>query len=248
MNCQAYREIISAHIDGTLYAQEQVEVQSHLEQCPKCKQLAEWEIKATKTLKQSLSPVQPRYELKQRVLNQLGETHRSRSYGWLQIRLGWMPVLSCLLIFAAIYFAWPSRPQDDIFMDTLVHYRQATQGLVKLGHPTASTPTAALLDLTPWGYQLLGTDAHQVRGQARRVFVHRGRQEDLLVAQEVEGSKLARPPGSELLQKSGKDFVRISKDGVQLVAWEDKNVVCVLASNLPKDRIVALAEQLAVRG
>jgi len=248
MNCQDYREIISAHIDGTLSAEEEFEVRSHLDQCPRCKQFADWEIKATKALKQSLSLVSPRYELRQRIVRQLGETDRSGFHGWLQIPRVWVPALSCLLISAVVYFAWPSRTQEDIFTDTLIHYRQATQGLVKLAQEPGSTRTAGLLDLTPWGYQLLGEESQQVRKQARRVFVHRGREEDLLVAQELEGANLAHPRGSELFRKSGKDFVSVSQDGVQLVAWQDNNVVCVLASNLPRDRVVALAEQIANRG
>jgi anti-sigma factor RsiW len=70
----------------------------------------------------------------------------------------------------------------------------------------------------------------------------------LLVAQEVKTGNLPFPRGAEVFQKSGRDFVSISKDGIQLVAWQDKDVICVLASRLPKDRILALAEEIAIRG
>jgi anti-sigma factor RsiW len=247
MNCEDYREIISAHVDGKLLADETVEVESHLDQCLKCKQIFGWETKAANALKRCLPPIAPRYELKQRLLGQLGETDGGDCPSWFRVFRPWAFALSFLLIVGTIYSYWTSRAQSDIFADTIIQYQQATQGLKKFSQPHDATLTARLLDLSPWGYQLLERRIYQIRGQESRVFVYQGNDKELLVAQELDGGSLPRPPGSSIFQKSGRDFVSISQGGLHLVAWRDKNVVCVLVSNLPRDRMVALAEQIATR-
>ena len=246
MECRDYREIVAAHVDGTLTAAEESEVQVHLSQCPKCKQVFDWETKATTLLKQSLSPLTPRHELKQKLLDRLGEGG-DRTQGWLSMSRAWVPALSLLLVVGAIYFALPSRNQRDFFVDTVAHYQRAHEDLENFSETAAANPTARILDLKPWGYHLLGRNVHQAKGRENRVFVYHGQQNDLLVAQELEGESLSPPRGSVVVRKSGKNFVSLTKGDINLVAWEDKNIICVLASKLPKDRVIALAEQIAIR-
>ena len=189
MNCQDYREIISAHIDGALCAEEQLEVESHLQQCAKCKQLADWERKAKSALKQHLSPIAPRPELRQRVLRQLEEVDAGLFSRRQMLRI-YAPAFACLLIFVAIYVAWPLRTQQDIFAEAILLYRQANQNPTQPVEDLGGTQTANLFDLRPWGYQLLSRQVRQVRGQTTRLFVHKGPDEALLVAQELDGAKL----------------------------------------------------------
>ena len=247
MNCQDYREIISAHVDGTLSTEEKLEAQSHLDQCSRCKQTLAWETAATKFLRTSLSTFPVRQELKQRVLDRLGEAD-NRSLGWLFLSRAWAPALALLLIIGSVYFVWPLRDDRDLFVDTVTNYQQANENLARLSHAAGTDPTARFLDLKPWGYRLLGKSVHRAKGRENRVFVYRGRQNDLLVAQELEGESFTPPRGSTVSRKSGKDFLSVTEGEINLVAWQDKNIICVLASKLPKDRVVALAEQIAQRG
>jgi len=39
MDCQDYKEMISAHVDGALSSEERLAVRSHLDGCPKCTQI-----------------------------------------------------------------------------------------------------------------------------------------------------------------------------------------------------------------
>jgi hypothetical protein len=158
------------------------------------------------------------------------------------------PAFACLLIFVGIYVAWPLRAQQDIFADAIALYRQASRDPTQPVEELGGTQTANLFDLRALGYQLLSRQVRQVRGQTTRLFVHKGPDEGLLVAQELDGAKLTQPRGSELFRKSGKEFISVSEGGIELVAWQDNHVVCVLASNLPRDRMIALAEQIAARG
>ena len=247
MNCQNYREIISAHVDGTLAAEETAEVQSHLDQCPKCAQTFAWETKATKILRQSFPLPAARRELKQKILDRLGEAE-NRSLGWLSLTRAWAPAITILLVIGSVYVIWPVRNQSDFFIDTVTRYQQANENLTQFSRAADTDPTARILDLKPWGYYLLGRSVHRAKGRENRVFVYHGQQNDLLIAQEFEGESLLLPRGSTVVTKAGKTFVSFSHGKINLVAWEDKNIICVVASHLPPDRIVALAAQIAQRG
>lgn len=246
MNCQEYKEIISAHVDATLSPAEESKAQSHLNRCPECSQTFAWETKATKILRQSLSPLTPRQELKQRLLDQLGQAN-NESQSWLWASRAWVPAFLILLITGSVYLVWPLRNQQDFFADTVSHYQRAHRDLTNLSQTAGTDPTARILDLKPWGYHLLGKSIQRTNGRENRVFVYHGQQNDLLLAQEVEGASLSPPRGSTVVTKSGKNFVSLRSGNVNLVAWQDNNIVCVLASQLPRDRVIALAEQIAIR-
>ena len=48
------------------------------------------------------------------------------------------------------------------------------------------------------------------------------------------------------MRESSQDFVSYSQAGVNLVAWKQKNLLCILASTLPKEKLLGLAQQLAI--
>ncbi|HWP60476.1 MAG TPA: zf-HC2 domain-containing protein [Candidatus Acidoferrales bacterium] len=246
MECRDYREIVAGHVDGALTPAEKSEAEAHLGKCLKCRQLFNWETKATALLKQSLSPLTPRHELKQKIVNQLEEAH-SKSQAWLALSRTWVPALSLLLVVAAIYSALSARIQRDLFTDTAALYQRARANLENFSATAAPSPTARILDLKPWGYRLLGRSVRQARRGENRVFVYYGEQNDLLVAQEVEGENLSAPPDSVVVKKSGKDFVSLSQGDINLIAWQDRNIICILASKLPRERLVSLAEKIATR-
>jgi uncharacterized membrane protein HdeD (DUF308 family) len=82
MDCLHYKEIISAHVDGTLAAEEELEVQSHLDQCPKCKQFFRWETDVKKLLRQKFSPIVVQPSFKETLLERLEGKRKRRSVRW----------------------------------------------------------------------------------------------------------------------------------------------------------------------
>jgi len=105
-----------------------------------------------------------------------------------------------------------------------------------------------VLDLKPWGYRLLGNSVHRFQGRENRVFVYHGQHNDLLLAQEFEGERLSQSRGSTVVTRVGKNFISLSRGKINLVAWQDKNIICVLASILAPERMLALAAEIAERG
>jgi len=248
MDCQEFKEIISAYVDGALSPSEQLTVQHHLDRCSRCRQIASWEAKAAKALKQSLSLVSPRSELKQKLLDRLAESDERSHWNWLCAPRAWIPALTVILIMGASYYAWRPKAPEDAFADTVSQYRRVIQGMEVFARHPAPALAAQPLDLSPWGYQLLGIQARKVNGRERRVFVYRGQKQELVVAQEIEGTEFSPPRGSSVVKVSGRDLVSHSEGHVNLVAWKDKKIICVLASALPKASLIDLARQIAARG
>ncbi len=244
MDCEGYKEIISAHVDGALGTEEKLVVQSHLDECPKCTQMFHWETQMRSALKRKLSPIAARPALRARVLDQLEGARKEGVFGWPYLAHGLAAAFALVLIVAIPYLSGPGKVQEEIFTDAIAHYQKVTQGIVDA--PQTAFPAARLLDLSPWGYRLLSGQTRQVKGQEGRVFVYRGRGKDYLLAQEFEGGELSPPPGSKVARVSGQDFVSYSQGRVNLVAWKQKDLLCILASTLPKEKLLSLAQQLAI--
>lgn len=243
MDCQEYREIVSAHVDGELSTSEASEAKSHLDQCARCAQVFAWETRATKILKQSLSPLPARHELKQRILDRVSPAENQRPR-WLFVSHAWAPALLVLVIFGSVYWGWPFR-SEDLFAHTASYYQRVNEDRSHLLPATDTYRTARILDLAPWGYQLFGQSVQRVNGRENRVFAYQGLQNELLVAQELEGEILSQPRGSKVVKKLGRDFVTGRSGNINLVAWQDKDMVCVIASRLPPDRMLTLAAEIA---
>ena len=244
MHCQEYKEMISAHVDGALELPERLAVESHLNECPKCTQMFLWETKMRSALKRKLSPIPARAALRERVMDQLGVTRKEGLFGWSYMAHGLAAAFALLLIVAVPYLFWPGKVQEDILTDAIMRYQKVMQGIVE--SPQAAFPAARLLDLSPWGYRLLSGQTQWVKGQEGRVFVYRGREKEYLLAQEFDGAELSTPPEGRVMRVSSQDFVSYSQAGVNLVAWKQKELLCILASTLPREKLLGLAQQLAI--
>ncbi len=244
MDCQEYKEIISAHVDGSLSAAEGLSVQSHLNQCPRCTQMFHWETEVKKVLKPKLSPIPVRPGLRESVLDQLRETPREGFFGWSYMAHGLAAAFALVLIVAVPYLFWPGKVHEDIFTGAIVKYQNVAQGMEDT--PQAISPVARLLDLSPWGYRILSRQTQQIKGLEGRVFVYQGQGQEYLLAQEFEGAEFSPPPGGRIIRASNRDFVSYSQQGVNLIAWKQKDLLCILTSTLSKEKLFSLARQISM--
>ena len=186
MDCQEYKEVISAHVDGALSPEERLTVQSHLNQCSRCTQMFHWETGVRKALKPKLSLIPGRPALNERVLDQLRATPREGLFGWSYMSHGLVAAFALLLIVAVPYLFWSGKVQEDIFTGAIAQYQNVAQGMNDT--PQAASPAARLLDLSPWGYRILSRQIQQVKGQERRVFVYRGKGMNICWLRNLKGS------------------------------------------------------------
>ncbi len=177
-------------------------------------------------------------------MDQLEGTRKEGLFGWPYLAHGLAAAFALLLIVAIPYLSGPGKVQEEILTDAIDLYQKVTQGIVDA--PQTAFPTARLLDLSPWGYRLLSRHTQQVKGQEGRVFVYQGQGKEYLLAQEFEGRDFSPPPGARAIRASSRDFVIYSQAGVNLIAWKQKDLLCIIASTLPKEKLLGLAQQIAI--
>jgi len=247
MDCQEYREVIATHVDGALSSEEGLTVQSHLNQCSPCRQKFLWETEVKKALKRKLTPIPARPDLRQRVLDQLGETSKEGFLSWFYMPYRLAAAFAFLVIVVVPYFVWQHQVQGEIFTDAIAQYQKVTEGIVEAQEAASSlTPAARLLDLSPWGYRVLTRQTLQVRGQEGRVFVYQGQGKEYLLAQEFDGVDFSPPPGARVIRASNRAFLSYSQEGVNLIAFKEKDLLCILASTLPEEKLLGLAQQIVM--
>lgn len=247
MNCKDYRDIIAAHVDGQLAADEEVAVRSHLARCVDCERVFYWEAGAKAALCQNFAPLRIKSALHEKLSERLENNRLRTILPWFYGRSG-LAVLSALLVLLTVPMLFlKEKPADAIFSETLALYDWKTR--VSL-NPSAvvAEPSASPLNLAPWGYRLVNQQATEFRGVKGFTFLYQGFDKDYVLAQEFKAANLAAPEGGRVLAVSGKTFVTHSQDGVNLIAWKENDLLCILASRIPKEKLVDLAQRVALHG
>jgi len=245
MDCRAYKEKIAAHVDGALTPAEGTAVQTHLKQCSRCQRLFVWETQVSPALKQRLRllPVNP--ALRQRISDLMVEKPREGVWDWSFMGHGLAAALVLAIIFFLPSLYEPDKLQETILRDAVTQYQKVTRGAANSSQATLSPYNPArLLDLSPWGYRLLSTQAQKVNGKEEQVFVYRGQGEEYLLALESEGIDFYPPYGGRVVRTPHGDLVSYTRAGVNLVAWKEKDLLCILASTLPKDQLLGLSRRI----
>jgi hypothetical protein len=153
------------------------------------------------------------------------------------------------LLVIGVFLSWPSKTiGGDFFTDAVDHYRRVTEGVLEAPGVGSLAPTARILDLSPWGYQVLARHSQRFGGYQGRLFVYQGEQNEYLLAQEYEGAEIKIPTRAKATKAANLEFVSYSEGGVNLVAWKDKDLLCIIASSLPQEKLLHLAQQIATPG
>lgn len=246
MSCPQYLDQIAAHVDGALGADELARAQEHVRRCSACERKYQWEFAAKGAVKRNLPNHEPGPTLQRRIVANLDDRHPPRLWG-LSLPTHALAAVTVLLLLIIPYYAWQSKvEQPNLFSDVAGSYRNMTSGVPE-GTP-AATPAATLLDLSPWGYNLLSKKSEQLDGRQGRVFVYQGQANDYLMAQEFDGSSFAIPDQAKSVRKGNTEFYTYERGGVNLVAWQEKDLLCILATSAPEADLLALAMQIVTRG
>ncbi|MBI3059132.1 MAG: hypothetical protein HYY81_07475 [Deltaproteobacteria bacterium] len=140
-------------------------------------------------------------------------------------------------------------PFEKVALPHLSQLYKVKQGIADAPQvASSSTQAARLLDLSPWGYRLLAQQTQQGKGQEGRAFIYQGKGQEYLLAQEFERVDFSPPSGAGTIRQSGREFVSYSQRGVNLVAWKEKDLLCIIASTLSTERLLGLAQEIAMRG
>ncbi|MEX0802517.1 MAG: anti-sigma factor [Candidatus Binatia bacterium] len=245
MNCQEYRDIVSAHVDGTLSAQEEAEVRAHLDGCDQCTRIFRWEGKAAEAIKQKLSAQTIDPGVRNRILQTLEKESKRSIFSWSLNQYRLAATLALLLVAIASVLITRTKSSDDIFADIVAQHLKMTNGTVPMSNEPSRQSTDSFLDLRPWGYRLLARQPAHYDAIKGTTFLYGGAGKEYVLAQEFKGGTLSVPPGAKSIEASEKTFISYSLEGVNVVAWKDKDLLCILAAKLPQETLLQIAERLA---
>lgn len=252
MDCTQYQEIIAAHVDGVLDDKEKRSVELHLQFCPRCAQKFRWESSSKRSLKGKLNAIPASGRLRERVVDQLERAagvRRTRVLGQLPARYALVAAGVVLLIGVIFIRSVQETKREEIFIDAVAHYHNVVRGaMAGSGAVVSPTPTARLLDLSPWGYRALARQINNLGEYEGRLFVYQGPNREYLLAQEFEGADFQPPRSARSVSATNRSLIVYSHDGVNLIAWKENNIFCMIASTLPTEKLLDLARQLTLRG
>lgn len=107
---------------------------------------------------------------------------------------------------------------------------------------------ARVFDLAMMGYRVAGARVHELSGRPSALFVYRGPGGELLLCQMYEGQVTELPAaGAERRRHDGIEFRIYRRGALTLVFWQEGEVVCVLASDIAPEAVVALAFAKAIK-
>ena len=105
----------------------------------------------------------------------------------------------------------------------------------------AGGPQVRVIDLGMMGWTLEGGARRRFGTGTHALYAYRSTNGDRLVCQMYEGRLAELPAADETHHEKGFDFHVYTREGVTLVFWQEGELVCVLAADLPAAEVVALA-------
>jgi hypothetical protein len=171
--------------------------------------------------------------------------------------VAYLAAAAALLLAAMLGVYLMSRPDRGDFAGSLADEYAAFRdgrlslepgGAAKLGaHFAEHGAPAAVYDLEAMGWRLEGGHVFHVRGVPASLSAYEGGPGRRLVCGMLPGGLADLPKDAERVIENGREFRVLRRGGITVVVWQEKTVLCALASDLPRDEILAVAVAKATR-
>jgi anti-sigma factor RsiW len=250
-----YREEIQELLDNRLSASMRSEVEAHLEVCELCRHEME-ALRWTKQFaKQQLAPGSVPSDLEERLMKALDQEARDRSEDailWVKRRpilaYGFMLLVAVLLVLS--YFIHSPTLPDQIMSD-FGDYKSERLALQFRGPDVAAMEKyfaehgipfrTRVFDLGMMQYRLVGGRVHQLINRRSALFVYQGDSNKIVVCQMYPGNVSELPPAGELRRDRGFTFHIYRSRGLTAVFWQEREITCVLVSDINSEEVIQLA-------
>jgi anti-sigma factor RsiW len=250
MTCEAYEDLVAAHVDGVLASTELREVEQHLTACVPCQQLFanQARFRAAWSARHLIVPVPS--ELEERLYTAL-HAQRIATPAWRERFLNFFarPRLALSLAIAGVLFAllfprlFSSTSELPWFIQARNSYEAATTGQLSLSYRITEPRqleaalngsrrlnfTTHVLDLRAAGYQLEGGTIVEIQGRPVAVVLYRG-VDGPLVCLRQRGTTPPMPTAGE--GHTGKFLYH--QAGYTLSVMQDSEHFCTLIARLPR--------------
>jgi anti-sigma factor RsiW len=254
-----FREEIQEFLDGRLGSSAQAALEVHLQDCDSCRrELAVLrEVKRFAKDQFAAGPLPPGLEARLRgVLDQEDRaaidkpspadlwSRRNRPI----LAYGFLLFVAVVLVFN-YFIKFPTLPSEvandfrsyqrgdlPVQLET-VDFRAMEQYFAARGVPF---PTR-VFDLGMMNYRLVGGRVHQLVNRKSALFVYQSDPNKLLVCQMYPGNVSELPPSAETRQDRGFTFHIYHQNGLTAVFWQERDITCVLVSDISPEQVLQLA-------
>lgn len=252
-----YSEELQDLLDGRLAESERAAVEAHVATCARCSR----DLAALQWSKQQLSASQASTaapaDLHARIRAALDEEDRPLRHVTLS-RRAWigtsLAAAAAVTLLVRVRFArsLPERVADDF----LAYVGGEASLAIESADPRAveayfaangATFPTRVLDLAMMQYQVAGGRVHRLDGRVSALFAYRGPGGVPLVCQMYEGQMSELPATIDQRENNGIPFQIYQSGNVTVVFWPEGEVICVLASNIPRDEVIQLAFAKAMK-
>jgi anti-sigma factor RsiW len=251
MNCEAYQDLVAAHVDGVLSPAERQEVEQHLTSCASCQYLFEEESRFHAVFAAHRFIVSVPAEVEQRLRGALvAESTPMPSWRERLSALLWQPRLAFGLAAAALMIAllWPrwfsSAPEPAWFTQILDSYHAATEGRLSFTYHTTDPQeleaafnrsgqldfVTHVLDLRSAGYQIAGGQVVREKDHSVAVVLYQG-EDGPIVCIRRRGTAPPMPSGSE----GAKEKYLYTHAGYTVSCVQFSGHFCTLITRLPRE-------------
>jgi anti-sigma factor (TIGR02949 family) len=267
MTCAEAQELITALIDQELGQAERSSLEEHLSECSGCRLAIEEESALKNKIREAAGRINAPGNLRSRILSDpriFPEKSRS-ARRWRDYLRPMPPLLRPILAFALLlaialplfYFAKPgSEPIALAALETYdrflsgelpVHRKENTDEIVR------QLTRAVGGQFHPMGYDLTAMKLRPVAGLVREIdgrkiliAVYEG-QGGTLFCYTFLGSEEDAPPNAARFFEAAKkiNFYAFSRGEVNAVLHREGDIICILASKMPMDELLALAKSKA---
>jgi anti-sigma factor RsiW len=257
-----FKDEVHDLVDGRLASELRSELDAHLAACAECRQ----ELEAARWVKASLKNDLASVELPDSVAAEVASgldresgiaapRHQRRSFARV------LAAAAALVALASGGLLWrilaPTALPEQVAMDFL----RLRNGTLELELVSSSEPQVEafftergvpfptrVFDFRMMEYEVMGGSRHRVGGRPSALFAYRGPGANLLLCQMYLG-RVDELRGELEVRRSeaGIDFYVYRVGEVTVVFWQEGDVACVLASDAPAERAMALAMAKAVK-
>jgi anti-sigma factor RsiW len=252
MHCAEYTDLVAAHVDGELTAEEVPLALAHVADCARCAGLLEIQRQLRQMLRARNWTRQTPDDLRRRVLAAVdAEARGPAAHGRLgqwwarpRYRLALAGAVAALAVLVALPLlrSGPREPAAAMFDTIVADYHAAEAETAQLGLRTeepdelrayyrrggAITFNNSVLDLEALGYILVGGSVIDLGTMKSTMTVYRSAR-GLLLCHRILAPDLKYPPGGEIM--GGDAFYTVG--GVTICMHREGDVICFMASTMP---------------
>jgi anti-sigma factor (TIGR02949 family) len=267
MNCDEAQELITAMVDQELDRAERSALEAHLEECSGCRLAFEEELALKQKIRQAGERMHAPGALRSRILSDRRifpeKTRPARQ--WLgnlwpdsTIFRTALAVTVILLVFLPTYYL-SKRISHPVALAALETYDQIARGELRVNRTHNSDEIVGELTRAvdgrfhPMGYDLSAMNLRPVAGvvseiHGRKILVaiYQGEGGSLLCYTFLGSEADAPPNAARFFDPDMKmNFYAFSRAGINAVLHREGDVICILASEMPMDELLALARSKA---